>query len=136
MSSTTTPTSEGNPLERDDREDRIRPVFSRWNGSRLPPVCKVTLGEFYRYLAARLVLPFCVQYYEESERLEGTDHTVTVVDLPDPAKYPVDTVLGLLCKARFRGREVRLALADLRVDEDSPNHQLIEDFWYWLWNWR
>ena len=31
---------------------------------------------------------------------------------------------------------IELSLIDLKLDENDPNHELVEDYWYWFWNWR
>jgi hypothetical protein len=30
----------------------------------------------------------------------------------------------------------RVPLIELEIPGDSPNFQLIEDYWHWFWNWR
>jgi hypothetical protein len=31
---------------------------------------------------------------------------------------------------------LKLPLIELELSPNSPNSQLIEDFWFWFWNWR
>jgi hypothetical protein len=43
---------------------------------------------------------------------------------------------GILCKTRKGKYEINLPLNELEIPQDSPNFQLIEDYWFWFWNWR
>ena len=63
-------------------------------------------------------------------------HRCTVLELLDPGKYICDEFDGIFCKTRKGKYEINLPLTELRVSENSPNFQLIEDYWYWFWNWR
>ena len=54
------------------------------------------------------------------------------VELLDPAKDIYDDFDGIFCKTRKGRYEINLPLGELVVPEDSPNFQLIEDYWYWF----
>ena len=43
---------------------------------------------------------------------------------------------GIFCKTRKGQYEINLPLIELEIPQDSPNFQLIEDYWSWFWNWR
>jgi hypothetical protein len=47
-----------------------------------------------------------------------------------------DEIDGLFCKTRKAEYELDLPLIELEIPPNSRNFQLIEDYWYWLWNWR
>ena len=59
-----------------------------------------------------------------------------MVELLDPTKDICDEFDGIFCKTRKGKYETNLPLIELEVPDDSPNFQLIEDYWYWFWNWR
>ena len=116
-------------------EDRIRAVLGINDGP-LPEVGKETLQSYYDYLTSHLFFPFQARYPAPISLHEEIIRTVTVVGLLDPKKNLGCESLGIVCKARRGKRMVALSLADLEVEEDDPNHPLIEDYWYWFWNWR
>ena len=76
------------------------------------------------------------RYAEPVGLHEEIIRTATVVGLLDPAKNLDCESLGLVCHAHQGRRKIELSLADLEVDEDGPNHELVEGYWYWFWNWR
>ena len=116
-------------------EDRIRAVLGVSDGP-LPEVRNETLQRYYAYLTTHLSLPFQVRHPEPIGLHEEIVRTVRVVGILDPSKVLDGESLGIVCKARQGKRRIELSLADLEVEEDDPNHQLIEDYWYWFWNWR
>jgi hypothetical protein len=116
-------------------EDRIRAILGINDGP-LPEVGNETLRSYYEYLITHLSFPFQARYPEPIGLHEETFRTVTVVGILDPTKNLDCESLGIICKARQRKQMVELSLADLEVEEDDPNHQLIEDYWYWFWNWH
>ena len=87
---------------------------------------------YYHYLARRLTLPCEARYCSD----DGTVYPVTVTDLVDPKSMPSDSRAGLCCMANYRNRIEILPLVDVEVEHDSPNFQMFEDYWFWLWNWR
>ena len=67
---------------------------------------------------------------------DKTQIRCTVQELLDPTQYLGDEFDGIFCRVRQGTLEVNLPLIELHVPEDSPDFQLIEDYWYWFWNWR
>ena len=116
-------------------EDRIRVAVGVSDGP-LPEVRKETLQSYYEYLTTHLSFPFQAHYPEPAGLHEEIIRTVTVVDILDPTKNLDCKSLGIVCIACQGKRVVELSLADLEVEEDAPNHELVEDYWYWFWNWR
>lgn len=123
------------PLTREQPKDRIRVALAVTKGG-LPGVGKETLQSYHDYLTANLSFPFEARYPDSLGPHEEIIQIATVVGLLDPAKSLDCECLGLTCKARWGKEEIALSLADLEVDEDDPNHELIEDYRYWFWNWR
>jgi hypothetical protein len=118
-----------------DREQRIMRALAVRKGS-IPRVDEATLSTYYRYLSANLSLPFAAHFPEPSSPQEEADVRCLVLELLDPVKYLGDGFDGIFCKTRKGCYEVNLPLLDLYLPEESPDFQLIEDYWYWFWNWR
>jgi hypothetical protein len=118
-----------------DQRDRIIEALGPL-GKHLPAVDEETLSRYYKYLAARLLFPFTACYPEPTTRLEEAQHRCTVLELLDPVHDICDEFDGIFCKTRKGSFEVNLPLVELEIPDDSPNYQLIEDYWYWFWNWR
>jgi hypothetical protein len=116
-------------------EDRIRAVVGVSDGP-LPEVRNETLQSYYEYLSTHLSFPFHARYPKPIGIHKEIIRRVTVVGILDPSKVLDGESLGIVCKARQGKQIVELSLADLEVEEDEPNHQLVEDYWYWFWNWR
>lgn len=114
-------------------EDRIRAILGVRNGSALPKVNAATMLTYYRYLLSRLILPCGARYSSDAD---GTISLVTVTGLVDPQMMPSDIRTGLCCMAQHRNQPEILPLVDVEVGHDCPNFQLLEDYWFWLWNWR
>ena len=123
------------PCSEPDQRERI--LEALWPlGDHLPSVDEETLSRYYRYLTARLSFPFTATYPEARTALEERQHRCTVVELLDPVNDICDEFDGIFCKVRKGKYEINLPLIELEVPADSPNFQLIEDYWYWFWNWR
>ncbi len=120
---------------RHDQRDRIIEALGPREGH-LPSVDEETLARYYKYLSARMSFPFTAHYPEPRSSLEEVQHRCTVVELLDPVNDICDEFDGIFCKTRKGKYEVNLPLTELEIPEDSPNFQLIEDYWYWFWNWR
>lgn len=118
-----------------DRTDRIKAALGPLGG-RSPSVHADTLSRYYRYLAARLSLPFGATYPEPTTPREEMEYRCAVVKLLDPSRDIGDEFDGIFCKTRKGKYEINLPLTELRVSEGSPDFQLIEDYRYWFWNWR
>jgi len=119
------------PSQRDRIVEALGPL-----GEHLPSVDEETLSRYYKYLTVRLSFPFTAHYPEPTTSLEEVQHHCTVVELLDPANDICDEFDGIFCKTRKGKYEVNLPLIELHVPHDSPDFQLIEDYWYWFWNWR
>jgi hypothetical protein len=118
-----------------DQRDRILEVLRPW-GEHLPSVDEETLSRYYKYLSAHLSFPFRAYYPEPTTSLEEVQHRCTVLELLDPAKDICDEFDGIFCKTRKGKYEINLPLVELEIPQDSPNFQLIEDYWFWFWHWR
>jgi hypothetical protein len=105
-------------------------------GNRLPQVDDENLLRYYKYLSEHLSFPFIAYYPEPTNPREEILHECKVFELLDPSKYISDEFDGIFCKTRKGTFEVNLPLVELEVPQESPNFQLIEDYWYWFWNWR
>jgi hypothetical protein len=114
-------------------EPRIRAALGLANG-RLPDVNGKTLRSYYRYLSAQMSFPFEARYPDDLVRDKNLGR-VTVVKLLDPAISHGDQSRGILCLTRNGEFLAEVPLADLEANQESPNHQLVEDYWYWFWNW-
>ncbi|MGA2034108.1 MAG: calcium-binding protein [Thermoguttaceae bacterium] len=105
-------------------------------GRRSPAVGEKTLLRYYQYLLTHLALPFTAFYPAPTSALEQVSHRLTVVELLDPVRYIYDEFDGLYCKTRHARFETNLPLVELKIPEDNPGSQLIEDYWFWFWYWR
>jgi hypothetical protein len=118
-----------------DRDCRIRAALGT-SGSFLPRVQIRWLHNYYEHLAVHLQLPFEARYAGDLSRQQHATSVVAVTAVLDPGTDLRRESSGLLCRVRRTDEELELPLADLEVEENSPNFQLIEDYWYWFWNWR
>lgn len=125
--------AEERPSPVQEREDRIRRIVGGKRG-RLPRVSAETLRRYYEFLHDNLRFPFTARYHAEAGAARGV-HPVRVTGLIDPDRTDADASLGLLCQTRAANRAT-VPLADLEVDEGGLNALLVEDYWYWLWNWQ
>lgn len=117
------------------QEDRIREALGIRRGP-LPNVQYPWLLHYHRYLEARLVFPFEAEYAEDLFDYRQRISSVTVVAVLDPQDSRGHEDTGLLCRVLRGSEEVEIPLVDLELPEESPNSQLLEDYWYWIWNWR
>ena len=117
------------------QRDRIIEALGPLEG-RLPSVDEETLSRYYKHLTTRLSFPFTATYPAARTSLEEVEHRCRVVELLDPAKDICDEFDGIFCKTRKGKYEINVPLIELHVPEESPNFQLIEDYWHWFWNWR
>ncbi|NLY03113.1 MAG: hypothetical protein GXY83_44255 [Rhodopirellula sp.] len=121
----------GNPL--DIEENRIRAVFGLPAHAPLPSVSKETLAQYHEYLFGKLSFPFQALYAETAPPVKQVVRYVTVIGLSDNAKR---RQYGLFCKVDFGDRMVELPIAEMGMQEDDPNRQLIDDYLFWLWSGR
>jgi hypothetical protein len=113
------------------RIGRIVAVLGR-RPSGVPRVDRRTLARYCRYLSANLSWPFTAHYPPPTTPEEQVEFRCTAVELLDPAKDIYDDFDGIFCKTRKGKYEINLPLGDLVVPDDSPDFQLIEDYWYWF----
>jgi hypothetical protein len=118
-----------------EQEKRVRRALGIEHGP-LPKVKTEWLRRYYAYLSAHLVLPFGADCPEEVSEYHRIFFPATVVGLLNPDDHEGHEEQGLLCRVSRAFEEVNVPLSDVEVPEDSPNSQLIEDYWYWFWNWR
>jgi hypothetical protein len=119
----------------DSRERRIRAIVGSPSRGALPRVNPQSLARYYDYLRRHLSFPFAAHFHEESGPERGAVRHVTVTGLMDPVFTPSAVLTGILCRARLPQREITVPLAELELDEEDPNARLIDDYWYWVWNW-
>ena len=101
----------------------------------VPKVNRQMLSRYYEYLSANLRFPFIAHYPEPSNAPEEREFRCVVSGLLPPETLG-DEFDGLFCKVRKEKCKLNLPLIELVVPQKSSNFQLIEDYWYWLWNWR
>jgi hypothetical protein len=118
-----------------DQRDRIIDALGPLGG-RPPSLDEENLSRYYRYLSVRLSFPFAAQYPESTTSFEEVQYRCTVLELLDPIKDIYDEFDGIFCKTQKGKYETNLPLLELEIPKDSPNFQMIEDYWYWFWNWR
>jgi hypothetical protein len=118
------------------QEGRIRKILGLTGGA-LPKADIKWLRKYYDYLAAALDFPFDAQYVEDNSGCQVISSSGTVVSLIDLGSDPSIEQRGLVCRA-WKGQQqvVDVPLVDLEVGDESPNYQLLEDYWFWFWNWR
>jgi hypothetical protein len=102
----------------------------------LPNVDEDTLFRYYEYLSANLSFPCAAYYPHPTNAKEQSEFGCYMMNLLDPAIHLGDEFDGIFCKTRKGKYELNLPLIELELPQGSPNCQLIEDFWYWFWNWR
>jgi hypothetical protein len=118
-----------------DQRDRIIEALGPLS-EHVPSVGEETLARYYQYLTARLSFPFTATYPAPTSLREKIEFGCTVLELLDPLYDVCDEFDGIFCKTRKGKYEVNLPLIELEIPQDSPNFQLIEDYWFWFWNWR
>ena len=123
------------PQEDSDQRSRILTALGL-SGDRLPQVDDENLFRYYKHLSENLSFPFTAYYPEPTNPREEVLHECKVLELLDPSRYVADEFDGIFCKTRKGAFEVNLPLVEVEAPQESPNFQLIEDYWYWFWNWR
>lgn len=122
----------GVPLGEDDK--RVARIFGLPEQDGPPDVTDDTLEIYYKYLKEHLRLPFEGEYSVETGFMQDTYYQIKVTGLADFEDCDED--YGLLCEGREGRRRVVVPLAEIEVDDDDPNYQLIDDYQYWFWNFR
>ncbi len=119
--------------ERDSMEQVRSDLGIGW---RLPKVVEAALASYYRYLSERLALPVVAWYHGPAGSPEEREHLCTVIELIDPASGVGDAFDGIFCTVRKGKHELILPLIELELPPESPNYQLVENYWDWFWHWR
>jgi len=123
---------ETKPLSLDDQDDRIKSILGATGDDPVPDVDEDTLITYWKHLNEHLTMPFQADHCPEDE----PSNAVTVVRLSDPEEYDCDEFYGLFCEAQLGRRHIIIPLGEIELRKDNPNHQLIDDYSYWFWNWR
>ena len=118
-----------------DREHRIVRALGARNGV-IPRVDEATLRVYYGYLAANLSMPLLAYLSIPASAREAAESRCVLVELIDPLKHDGSAVDGIFGKTRSGDCEATVPLIDLRLPEESPDFQIVEDYWYWFWNWQ
>ena len=119
-------------LSSDNQDDRIRMILGLTGDDPVPDVDPSTLVAYWNHLRRHLSLPFEARHCPE----DGPENDVSVIALPDPDEYDCDEFHGLFCEARLGRRQITIPLGEIEVTKRNPNHQLMDDYLYWFWNWR
>jgi hypothetical protein len=119
-------------LSPDNQDDRIRMTLGLTGDDPIPDVDPSTLAMYWNHLRQHLSLPFAARHCPE----DGPENDVSVIALPDPDQYDCDEFCGLLCEGQLRRRQITIPLGEIEVAKRNPNHQLMDDYLYWFWNWR
>jgi hypothetical protein len=118
-----------------DREQRVVRALGARNGI-IPRVDEATLLVYYGYLAANLSLPLVAYLSKPDSAREAAESRCVLVELIDPVKHDGSAVDGIFGKTRSGDCEATVPLIDLYLPEESPDFQIVEDYWYWFWNWQ
>jgi hypothetical protein len=116
------------------RRDRI--IEALGAARHIPTVDEESLSRYYEYLREHLGFPFPAHYPKPTTSREEEEFRCNVLELLDPADYLGDRFDGIFCKTCKGEYELNLPLVELHVPENSFRVQLIEDYGFWLWNWR
>jgi len=117
-----------------DEEIRVTHLFGLPESAGPPAVTYEALEVYHDYLCAHVRFPFYGEYSRETAPLRNTSDYLKVTGLADVDDW--DAFYGLLCEARQGRRHIVVPLAEVEVDSQDPNHQLIEDYRVWFWNYR
>jgi hypothetical protein len=118
--------------EVDEADRRIARLFGLAEDEEPPEVTEETLEVYYEHLRTCLRFPFDGEYTRETGPLQDTAYAITVTGLADVEDG--DAFYGLLCEGRQGRRHVVVPLAEVDVDSDTLNFQLIDDYQTWFWN--
>ena len=115
------------PLSPDNFQDRLRIIFGLTSDDAVPTAGEETLQRYCDYLAARLSFPFDAFWLDNDDMPE-----VTVLGMREPS--PIDESQGIMVRVRSAEQEADCPLAELEVDEDAPNRDVLEDYADWAWS--
>lgn len=120
------------PLAMNDQGDRIRAIFNLTTDDPLSDVEYDTLAVYYQYLVDHLSFPFRAQYKPEDRRSRGETYLVTVRSLYDIDDYDVEEFYGLIGVGIYQDKRIEFPIRDLDVKRNDSNHQLIDDYKFWM----
>jgi len=124
------------PIFHTELSQKNRIIKALGSASDIPRVQEEPLFRYYKYLTEHLGFPFIAHFPKPMNLQEEDDFCCIALMLLDPAKHLGGGFDGILCKTRKGTYEITLPLFDLYLPEDSFGFQLIDDYWFWLWNWR
>ena len=127
---------QGAPKSRTELNQKNRIIKALGSVTHIPRVREEPHLKYYRYLTEHLGFPFRAYFPKPMNVEEEDEFCCIVLMLLDPAKHVADGLDGVFCKTRKGTYEVNLPLIDLYLPEDGFRFQLIDDYWFWLWNWR
>ena len=122
------------PLAMNDQGDRIRAIFNLTTDDPLPNVEYATLSVYYHYLVDHWSFPFQARYRPDDGRFAGTDHRVTVRSLYDLDDYDAEESYGLIGVGLCQDKRIEFPIRDIDVERNDPNHQLLDDYRFWMAN--
>ncbi len=117
----------------ENEDSRIRRVFELAEGVPIPPVSQSSLLKYREFLEASLSFPFQALHSETKAPVRRLFRCVQELGLSPATSRRASTVMARVNNAHG---ETEIPLDELGVRDDDPNHQLLDDFAYWFWNWR
>jgi hypothetical protein len=117
----------------ENEDSRIRRVFALAEDDPIPRVSQDALLTYRVFLGATLSFPFKALYAETTAPVRRLFRCVVVLGLSETTNRRTSV---LMVRVQNAQGEIEIPLAELGVREGDPNHQLIDDFAYWFWNWR
>jgi hypothetical protein len=123
------------PLSPDDERDRIRAALGLKSGDDpIPPVDLESLRRYHHFLVAHLSFPVRGKLGSAIGPHRDTVSPISVIGLIDAGDYCPDEASGLICQAVQKGRRIEYPLANVLVDADDPNRQIVDDYLLWFSN--
>jgi hypothetical protein len=116
----------------ENEDSRIRRVFELTEDAPIPRVSQDSLLKYREYLEGALAFPFQALYAETTAPVRRLFRCVDVLGLSQTTSRRAST---LMARVQNSHGELEIPLAELGIRDDDPNHQLIDDFAYWFWNW-
>ncbi len=113
--------------------ERIQAVFGLPADAPLPAVNLHTLDLYRDYLLSHLAFPFEALCAEKNPPVRHLVRYIRVLGLREVAGHVSE---GLLCDVEGIPHVKRLLLAEIGIREDNENHQLVDDYAYWFYNYR
>jgi hypothetical protein len=124
------------PLSMEDQDDRLRAAFGLTHDDPLPKVKRESQLTYYRSLLTHLTFPFPAKYWKRTGAHSSKLVRLTVTGLYDMDQYEVEEGYGLIGVGKDPSGEAEFPLIEIEDIEDQANRRLIEDYSYWMSNWR